>query len=267
MNKKEESGFKLYAQSRTDNLCLVYSVLNAIQDPENIKKFLLTNSIRDMSKVTAFVESRPKQLPGLPGGVTSNDLRAYLQHLKDNGIVKSYTFMAAREKSIRFFLQKRPKSSGYKFILCGYTVSTQLRDKLKQKFEKKVEKALSEYKTVTQPKPPKKKRANNLVIQPTKTRKKARTYLSHRSYNRVSKEAMSLSTASFNKLYPSKDVNLHASAVVFDKEGTPWLLDPGRLKPRELGHETPAQRDRDYLDFVQSVTLMWKTYIFDIEFM
>ena len=111
---------------QTGNLCLLYSVLNALRSDEDRCKFLQSQDPADLRKFLEFIQNFDHQKnnePGFPSGIMCKDINWYLRHLKQIGVVKWYKMKNVRLDLPKLLRIDRRNNRESAFLICGHTTT------------------------------------------------------------------------------------------------------------------------------------------------
>lgn len=126
------------SQASVKSLCMLFSILNVIDTPENRCAFLQSKT--DEYDVSYFVRWLKLKFPDWDvehDGLNSYHIKCYLDHLREIGVLVSYTWMSRRGmKMSKIFRPKHPTQTnqevmnGKSFVLLGYTTSDKASHKI-----------------------------------------------------------------------------------------------------------------------------------------
>ena len=111
---------------QTGNLCLLYSVLNALPNDNDRCKFVRSDDPYDVSRVVEFIQGldhHKENEPGFPFGITCKDINWYLLYLKREGILESFVMKNIALNLPVLLSRKRRNNRGKAFIVCGHTTT------------------------------------------------------------------------------------------------------------------------------------------------
>jgi hypothetical protein len=109
--------------------CYLFSILNLLPDAQSRCSFLRSTDEKDVTYFTNWVNKNVEGCNIDHYGIRSEDIKPYLQHLVDEGVISKYTFNNCKI-DFNQLLAKNNTMAGRAFILKGYTVSL---DKLRTK--------------------------------------------------------------------------------------------------------------------------------------
>lgn len=282
------------------NHCMLISILNCLRYPEIMKKFLRTDDVRDWSyyinymltnRVGHMKNVKTKEGEEFPNGVTSCDIRSYIDHLKNIGVISDYIFHDVTNKvNVGYFLTPHTNKANETYLLIGYNVSVEDRNKLFNKFRIITDNETGDRLNHL---PSTKSRVDqNGIRRRRKTERKVTKQYHFSLYHKLSKQMMKLLSASryvanpepgeshivqktkfeirvdkaLFKVNVKSCPNLHASAVVFDSNGFASICEPSRHKPHLLRPLRDDPTCSALEDIVHSAAVLYKIYRIQLNF-
>jgi hypothetical protein len=282
-----DEDIRLYKQQGSH--CVLYSVINCLQQEEKIRKFLKLGVNEDINDITNYEDwmvtnrashaaeyNNKKNHEPFYQGVTSLDMKAYLGHLKEEGIVSSFTFTdQTRIKTLEHFSFPHRRKVNENYLLMGYTSTSDRREAVSRNFIDEV--AIDSDGTETNSSKQEKK--NYRVVKRfnwERHRNFSKRILNHfspvetsidketdekRTRLRTSAEMSSERKKAYQIL---GTINLHAVGIKFNKKGVPYILETGRKTPHRLINDSTTNNVLKEISF--SLPVLYKIYYLKIHF-
>lgn len=232
------------------NHCMLRALLNALQDPEKIQHFLQGRrggSPDDFSPYKEFIARRPehrrlKDPMAFSQGVTTEDVYAYLKHIKKAGFIREFIWRDVTKSvnMLRYFVEPDARKSGESFLVIGYYINAEHRDRILHKFQTDGAFDISKYRTYS-------KEAIALLNQINCAN---------------DQEAVTNLREGFRKLCPKS--TLHASAIKFDNSGVAYILEPGRFIAHKLLSLEEDPRGSGLNEIAKSAAVLYRVFRFSI---
>jgi hypothetical protein len=267
----EETSYDLLKQQGSH--CVLYSILNCIQDKALIRKFLKLEANDDTNDLTHYEdwmvtnriehakEYNNKHEP-FHNGVTSMDIEAYMRHLKEEGILLSYTFKDhTRFTKLEYFSTSNKNKRYQNYVLMGYTTTSEKRSTVQRRFidEDKALKKLKRYDWQRH------RDFSRKILRHFSPVVEATTFEESGGESEIRLRTSSEMSAERRKAYQVLGtVNLHAMAIKFDHQGIPHILETGRMKAHKLTNDPIT--NTALKEIVFSFPALYKLYYIKLKF-
>lgn len=259
---------------QTNNLCLLFSILNALPNDEARKTFLddadgKTNKVETfMKEVDVKIWVGEKKWNVDEHGLVTEHIQAWLKHLEKQGKIKSGwkyqntkmkvflgQFISPHKYAETFGQTPKPTNEELgqmAFILVGRSSATNMREEKVKLMAKafSVEPSAHKKKTIASSE---KKEENVGELQ--------RRFIALREHIAGGVVEGNKKKSKKSKQYwENKYIGRHAVCIKYDNNGKAWLYDPGRLVPRCLAVENLADDSRVREVLKEYCTSLLETY-------